>query len=225
MNYKLAVLFLLSANCFQCSECFLANIGESITNGIKSAFWWAVNGVASAVKNTTIWAANKIRNTVSVMATDMFAALAAAGEGVRDKANETLSEIVDSVKLNQTAVLLKMMHTGLLPKEYYFRKIYVDVELAFLDQQVELIRNLAIVCGVTIGACVICMFALFCCYCMLKKDMQKLDELEKEKVKKLTKVEMKRRKKAMMESKEKAEKRRQYRQLMMKGGIMGYAKR
>ena len=225
MNRKLIIFLLVSASLFHVCHGFgLGNIGDAITNGIKSAFWSMVYGIGNALKSTTIWAAKKIKDTVSTVATDMFAALSAAGEGVRQKANATLSEIADDVNINQTAVLLKMMHTGPLPMEYYLRKIDLEDELQFLDELVEMIKNLTIVCGSILGFCVLCMLVLFCCYCMTKKDLQKVDELEKETTEKLAKQEVKRKKKKFQEAKQKAEKRKEFLALLMQGGgPMGFA--
>ncbi len=220
MDYRVAIFLILSASAFQGCNCglFGVNIGDAILGGIKSAFWAAIYGIGGAIKSTTLWAANKIKDSVSTIANDMFAALSAAGEGVRQSANSTLSEIIGSVQINQTQILLKIMHTGPLPPEYYFRKIHLEEEIAFLDQLVGIIRNMTIVCGSVLAFCVLNMLVLFCCYCMTKKDMQKVDELEEETTKKLVEQEMKRKKKKAREAKEKAEKRKEFLALLIQGG-------
>lgn len=61
------------------TEGFLGNIGQSIVDGIKSAFWGAVYGIGSAIKSLILWSARTIKDAVLYVAANMVEAASAAG--------------------------------------------------------------------------------------------------------------------------------------------------
>ena len=218
-RYPEEPLPLLVLSYAQPGECiFGVNIGEAILNGLKSAVLGLFNWVYKTVKDAIVWAATKIRDQVTKTATDMFAAISAAGAGVRRAANQTLQEIFDTVKINQTDVLLKMMHTGPLPPEYYFRKVHVDEEIKFLDLIVDIIRWMTF--G-ALGVLLLCNFiilVLCCCYCLTKKELNRTDSLEDEVTEMLQEEEDTRKALRHKEMETVKEKRKEYMEMLLKGG-------
>ncbi len=203
---------LLLFSCFGSSEAFIFDsIGDAIVSGIKSAFWWVVNGIVDLVIKIVTGIVNWVKRTISNLMKDLFSAISTASKIMQERANKTLNNFFAD-NFNLTNIAKKMMYVGDLPAKYYIRSFNIKDEEATLD---ELMWNLEIIAYIAIAVngfwLIVGGYFLFT-YPPLKKQLHSVQELET-KVKTKLRKELKKRKAKILQEIE--EERKFQRKLML----------
>ncbi|XP_059091915.1 uncharacterized protein LOC131887346 [Tigriopus californicus] len=177
-RFRLSLVLIITVALIGPTDAFIGNIGQTIVDGIKSAFWGAVYGIGSAIKNFILWSARTIKSAVLYVAADMVEAVSAAGSAIRQRASSNLDGVFGVFNTGQRELLIQMMSTAPLPKEYYLRPFDLDGELAHLDALIDFVLGLSITALCFVSLVTLGFVGLFALYRSMRHEQEFLLDFE-----------------------------------------------